>query len=157
MMDSTVSPETRPKPVSCGSSGAAGRSGPQAPPCSSSSDEVQPRVGANSNASLHTNGLTDLGRELPRRDRASGFAAPVWVQRLRLVVMVVFCIELGMLLAVLPWTRIWLENTLLASHTELLSLARQNFVRGVISGLGLVDIWIGIAEAVNYREIRVRK
>jgi len=25
-------------------------------------------------------------------------------------------------------------------------------VRGVVSGLGLVDIWMGVAEAVTYRE-----
>jgi hypothetical protein len=28
----------------------------------------------------------------------------------------------------------------------------QNFVRGLVSGLGLVDIWMGVAEAVRYRE-----
>jgi hypothetical protein len=26
------------------------------------------------------------------------------------------------------------------------------FVRGAISGLGLVNIWMGIAEAIRYRE-----
>ena len=27
-------------------------------------------------------------------------------------------------------------------------------VRGIISGLGLIDIWIGISEAVHYRDYR---
>jgi hypothetical protein len=27
-------------------------------------------------------------------------------------------------------------------------------VRGFISGLGLLDIWIGVSEAVNYRDHR---
>jgi hypothetical protein len=81
-------------------------------------------------------------------------AAPVWVQRLQLVVMVVFCIELGMLLAVLPWTRVWLDNGLLANYPGLRAFAHHNFVRGAVSGLGLVDIWIGIWEAVHYREVK---
>ena len=28
----------------------------------------------------------------------------------------------------------------------------HGFVRGVVSGLGLVDIWMGVVEAVTYRE-----
>ncbi len=27
-------------------------------------------------------------------------------------------------------------------------------VRGIISGLGLLDIWIGISEAIHYRDQR---
>jgi hypothetical protein len=90
----------------------------------------------------------------PPAPTISPIAAPVWVQRLQLVVLVVFCIELGMLLAVLPWTRVWLENSLLTNYPALRAVAHQNFVRGAVSGLGLVDIWIGIWEAVHYREIR---
>jgi hypothetical protein len=26
------------------------------------------------------------------------------------------------------------------------------FVRGLVTGLGLVDLWLGISEAVQYRE-----
>ena len=29
----------------------------------------------------------------------------------------------------------------------------QNFVRGMISGIGLVDVWIGFSEAVHYRDL----
>ncbi len=28
----------------------------------------------------------------------------------------------------------------------------HNFVRGLVSGLGLVDLWMGVVEAVTYRE-----
>ena len=76
----------------------------------------------------------------------------LWVKRFWLVVFVLFCLEVGIILTVLPWTRIWTENSLLLGHPELRSFLQQNFVRGLISGLGLVDIWMGIAEAVSYRE-----
>ena len=76
----------------------------------------------------------------------------LWVARLWLVIFVLFCLEVGIILTVLPWTRIWTENSLLLGHPELRAFLLQNFVRGLISGLGLVDIWMGIAEAVRYRE-----
>lgn len=76
----------------------------------------------------------------------------IWLHRLSLVIFVIFCIELGMLLAVLPWTRIWTDNSLLAAHPAWRALAQDNFVRGVITGIGLVDVWIGIWEAVHYRD-----
>jgi hypothetical protein len=78
--------------------------------------------------------------------------ATVWLHRLSLVIFVVFCIELGMLLAVLPWTPVWIHNGLLTSNATLKAILQENFVRGVITGLGLVDIWIGIWEAVHYSD-----
>ena len=76
----------------------------------------------------------------------------IWLHRLSLVIFVIFCIELGMLLAVLPWTSIWTNNALLAAHPAWHALVQDNFVRGIISGIGLVDVWIGIWEAVHYRD-----
>jgi hypothetical protein len=83
----------------------------------------------------------------PRVSRAT-----LWLHRLSLVIFVIFCIELGLLLTVLPWTRIWTNNMLLAVHPSWRALAQDNFVRGVITGIGLVDVWLGIWEAVHYRD-----
>ena len=30
----------------------------------------------------------------------------------------------------------------------------QGWVRGILSGLGLLDIWIGISEMLHYRDYR---
>ncbi len=76
----------------------------------------------------------------------------VWIDRIGLVIKVVFYIELGMLLAILPWTRLWTDNGLILPHPQLRAFLQQNFVRGIVSGVGLVDIWIGIWEAVHYRD-----
>jgi hypothetical protein len=76
----------------------------------------------------------------------------VWLHRLSLVVFVVFCIELGMLLAILPWTAVWNQNSFLSAYPSLKTLAQSNFIRGLATGFGLVDIWIGIWEAVHYRD-----
>jgi hypothetical protein len=76
----------------------------------------------------------------------------IWIDRVALVIRVVFYIELGMLLAVLPWTRLWTDNGVLAGLPKLREVLQMNFVRGLITGVGLVDVWIGIWEAVRYRE-----
>jgi hypothetical protein len=76
----------------------------------------------------------------------------IWIDRMALVIRVVFYIELGMLLAVLPWTRLWTDNGLVSGLPKLREIMQMNFVRGLVSGIGLVDIWIGIWEAVRYRE-----
>ena len=75
-----------------------------------------------------------------------------WLQRLWLVVFVLFCLEVGIILTVLPWTRLWTENSLLTPFPAVKEFLGHNFVRGLVSGLGLVDIWMGVVEAVTYRE-----
>jgi hypothetical protein len=75
-----------------------------------------------------------------------------WLQRTWLVVFVLFCLEVGIILTALPWTRIWTDNSLLLGYPQVREFLMRNFVRGLVSGLGLVDIWMGVAEAVRYRE-----
>jgi hypothetical protein len=79
--------------------------------------------------------------------------APVWLQRMSLFILVLFCVYLGVIVTVLPWwTAVWDQNLWLQGHPELWAFLKLGPVRGVISGLGLLDIWIGISEAVHYRE-----
>ena len=77
---------------------------------------------------------------------------PLWVQRLFLIVKVIFYIELGLLLAVLPWTSVWNQNEFVMRYQGLRELMQSNFTRGLFTGLGLVDIWLGIWEAAHYRD-----
>lgn len=76
----------------------------------------------------------------------------LWIRRVWLVVLVLFCLEIGIILTWCPWTKIWTENSLLMSFPTVRSFLLQNFMRGAISGVGLVTLWIGVAEAVRYRE-----
>jgi hypothetical protein len=93
-------------------------------------------------------------QEAPGTHEDSG-VAPVWLQRLSLVVLVLFCLYLGVLVAILPWwTRIWDQNLFINSHPALAAVLHNGAVRGLITGLGLVDIWIGLSEAIHYRDHR---
>lgn len=81
--------------------------------------------------------------------------APVWLQRVSLLVLVLFCVYLGALVMVLPWwSRIWDHNAFIQARPTLRAILGNGAVRGLISGLGLLDIWIGISEAVHYRDFR---
>ena len=77
---------------------------------------------------------------------------PVWLQRVFVVVYVLFCIELGLVLIVLPWTRFWFSDGWTSQWAGFQHLVQLGFVRGAVSGLGLLDIWLGVVEAVRYRD-----
>lgn len=80
---------------------------------------------------------------------------PVWLQRVSLFVLVLFCVYLGVLVMVLPWwPRVWDHNMFIQARPGLAAILHNGAVRGIISGLGLIDIWIGISEAVHYRDYR---
>jgi hypothetical protein len=96
-----------------------------------------------------------LGSTLDTNRESTKRAAPVWLQRLSLFVLVLFCVYLGVLVMLLPWwTRIWDHNLFMQSHPALSAVLHHGAVRGIISGIGLLDIWIGISEAVHYRDYR---
>jgi hypothetical protein len=81
--------------------------------------------------------------------------APLWLQRISLFVLVLFCVYLGVLVTILPWwVRVWDQNMFILARPHLAAFLHLGAVRGFISGLGLLDIWIGISEAVHYRDHR---
>ncbi|PYY18768.1 MAG: hypothetical protein DMG60_07085 [Acidobacteria bacterium] len=79
---------------------------------------------------------------------------PVWMQRFFLVSTVIFCLWVGLVLCVLPWLPAWTENGLVNDFPGLRWFLGTGFIRGLASGLGLLDLWIGISEAVHYRDRR---
>jgi len=81
--------------------------------------------------------------------------APIWLQRTSLFVLVLFCVYLGVMVTILPWwSNIWDHNLFIQSRPALAAVLRNGAVRGLISGIGLLDIWIGVSEAIHYRDHR---
>jgi hypothetical protein len=77
---------------------------------------------------------------------------PVWLHRVSMVMYVLFCVDLGIALVVLPWYPWWFHNNLLGHWPAIRHFWELGFVRGAVSGLGFLDFWVGISEAVHYRE-----
>ena len=57
-----------------------------------------------------------------------------------------------MMLIVVPWTPLWSRNSLVSANITLHDVLNLGFVRGAVTGLGLINLWIGISDAVTYRE-----
>lgn len=76
----------------------------------------------------------------------------LWMHRLAVLLFVFFCAILGVILIIFPWRDEWTNNSLLFGHPGLQDFLAGGFVRGLCSGLGLLDIWIGFWEAVHYHE-----
>ena len=76
----------------------------------------------------------------------------VWLLRLRALLLVTACATFGVLLIILPWTDKWTDNRLLLSVPALRPIVSNGFVRGLCSGLGILDLWLGFWEAIYYHE-----
>ncbi|HTV64216.1 MAG TPA: hypothetical protein VMD98_01365 [Bryocella sp.] len=76
----------------------------------------------------------------------------LWRGRLFLVEFMFVCVVVGILLIAAPWTVLWTNNSLLAGYPQVHEFLMNDFVRGLVSGLGVVDIGLAVAEAAGYRE-----
>jgi hypothetical protein len=76
----------------------------------------------------------------------------LWTHRISVFLFVLVSAVAGVLLIILPWTSEWADNYLLLSYPGLRTVVAHGFVRGVCSGLGMLDIWIGFWEALHYHE-----
>lgn len=83
----------------------------------------------------------------PNRRRAN-----IWLLRTRALLFVTLCATFGVLLLILPWTPKWTDNPLLLSFPQLRAIVASGFVRGLSTGLGVLDLWLGFWEAIHYHE-----
>jgi len=68
------------------------------------------------------------------------------MNRLLAVAFILFCFEIGLFLVFVPWSAFWENNVLLTYSILLRGLLLNNFVRGAVSGLGVVDVVLGLSE-----------
>lgn len=80
---------------------------------------------------------------------------PVWLHRLEFALRIFVRLYVGIFLLVLPWwARLWDDNPLFTFYPHVGQMASYGWVRGIISGLGLLNVWIALSEAFHYRESR---
>ena len=75
-----------------------------------------------------------------------------WLRRVGVLAFVFLCATVGVMLVILPWRPEWTENHLLLPYPTLRSFVGSGFVRGACTGLGVLNVWIGFWEAIQYRE-----
>jgi hypothetical protein len=70
----------------------------------------------------------------------------------------VFFVQVGLLLIVLPWwPAFWEHNYFAFAWPWLQPLLANNFVRGAVSGLGLVNLFAGFADLARVFAARERR
>src|SRR2546430_1491252 len=113
---------------------------------------IPPLVSRNQDepAALHEHSAT--AGQATARQQAS--VKHIWLLRTRALLFVTVCATFGVLLLILPWTPKWTDNPLLLTYPGLRNFVSSGFVRGVSSGLGVLDLWLGFWEAIHYHEIR---
>ncbi len=62
--------------------------------------------------------------------------------------------EVGLLLVVLPWTPFWNHNYVFDVVPLLREFTQNPYLRGAVSGLGVLNLGLGMAEVVTIVESR---
>ncbi len=60
--------------------------------------------------------------------------------------LVAFFLEVGLLLIVVPWSAFWDRNYFAAAWPPLRPVLSNYFVRGAVSGVGLVNLYAAFAD-----------
>jgi len=77
---------------------------------------------------------------------------PRWLERFELFLRVLVRVFIGQWLIFAPWTqRIWDQNPLFLHFPSLGHIAANGAVRGLVSGLGVLNLWIAFHDALRHR------
>jgi hypothetical protein len=67
----------------------------------------------------------------------------------RRLLLVAYFIEVGLLLVLVPWSSFWERNYFLTAFPALQEIVRNNYLRGAVSGLGVVNLLLGFRELAS--------
>lgn len=65
------------------------------------------------------------------------------------LVLVIFFLEVGLVLSLAPWSAYWDRNYFAETVPAVRWLITNNFVRGAITGLGVINICAAVVELVG--------
>jgi hypothetical protein len=71
-------------------------------------------------------------------------------------VFITFCLEIGMYLLIVPWTESWDGNYFSALLPHMKTYWDNLYVRGAVSGLGAVNLYISLSEILRLRRFARR-
>jgi hypothetical protein len=74
-----------------------------------------------------------------------------WYHKMSAVLFITFCLELGFFLLIFPWTDFWDSNFFSTFVPEWHQYWDNMYVRGAVSGLGILDLYVSFAEIFRLR------
>ena len=76
---------------------------------------------------------------------------PRWLERAELFLRVLLRMYIGLAVCYAPWSRLfWDQNPIFLQFPTLSIYAAHGAVRGLISGLGLLNLWIAFLDAIRH-------
>ncbi len=80
-----------------------------------------------------------------------------FLEKLSAVLFCIFCLEVGLFLLFYPWLdALWSRNWLLRFNPEWRAVVMSEHFRGAVSGLGVLNLFIAVAEIVRLRRFSGR-
>lgn len=76
---------------------------------------------------------------------------PRWLLAMETVLFVILRLYVGVLVVLLPWRSIWTTNAWVNHWPDVANFIAQGWVRGIVSGLGLLNIWIAFSAIIRRR------
>jgi hypothetical protein len=78
---------------------------------------------------------------------------PRWLVRMELFLRVMLRMYIGLAVCYAPWSHtFWDQNPLFAQFPVLSAYAVNGAVRGMISGLGILNLWFAFRDALHHRD-----
>ena len=74
-----------------------------------------------------------------------------WYHKTGALLLTIFCMAIGIFLVIYPWTDSWAHNYFSALVPEWHEYWQNLYVRGAVSGLGVVNFYISLAEVIRLR------
>ena len=65
------------------------------------------------------------------------------------LLLIAFFLEVGFVLIVVPWSSYWDRNYFALALPAMHAMITNNFVRGAVSGLGVINVAAGIGELAS--------
>ena len=76
---------------------------------------------------------------------------PRWLERAELFLRVLLRMYIGLAVCYAPWSRLfWDQNPIFLQFPTLSIYAANGAVRGLVSGLGLLNLWIAFHDAIRH-------
>jgi hypothetical protein len=76
---------------------------------------------------------------------------PRWLERAELFLRVLLRMYIGLAVCYAPWSRLfWDQNPIFLQFPTLSVYAAHGAVRGLVSGLGLLNLWIAFHDAIRH-------
>ena len=89
----------------------------------------------------------------PQSARPAHQRIPRWLERAELFLRVLLRMYIGLAICYAPWSRMFWDQNPLFLHFPTLSIyAANGAVRGLVSGLGLLNLWIAFQDAIRHRD-----